>query len=56
MSPRTDICRLLKDSDEVAYELPEDADTSCQESVLDVYRSHNTALHDKLINGLLSYV
>lgn len=41
-------------SDEVASELPEDTDASCQESVLDLYRSHKTALHGKLISRLLS--
>ena len=46
----------LKDSDKVAPELPEDADASCQESVLDLYRPHNTASRDRLINRLLSYV
>lgn len=46
----------LKDGDEVAFELPEDAYASCQESVLGLYRSHNTALRDKLISRLLSYV
>ncbi|KAI9447836.1 Sec63-domain-containing protein [Lactarius indigo] len=43
-----------RDSDEVASELPEVADASYQESVLDLYRSHNTALRDKLIYRLLS--
>lgn len=43
-----------RDGDEVAFELPEDADASCQESVLDLYRSHNTASRDKLINRLFS--
>ncbi|KAH9002313.1 Sec63 Brl domain-containing protein [Lactarius hatsudake] len=43
-----------RDGDEVASELPEDADASYQESVLDLYRSDNTALRDKLIKRLLS--
>ncbi|KAH9061030.1 hypothetical protein EDB87DRAFT_528933 [Lactarius vividus] len=52
------VCCSLKipdrDGGEVPSELPEDADASYQESVLNLYRSDNTALRDKLIKRLLS--